>query len=275
MTIAPATATHDLVVAGHRVHVSVRSGTEERAVPLVLCCGIGASLDVLDPLVEALDERLTIIRFDVPGVGSSPTPLLPYGFPQLAWLVARMLRQLGHDRVDVLGFSWGGALAQQLAAQYPRRVRRLVLLSTGTGALMVPGRPAVLGRMLSPRRFRDPEYAASVAALLYGGSARTRAHEVLDLFRHAQMGASRRGYLYQLLAGSVWTSLPFLPLIRQPTLVLTGDDDPIIPEVNGAIMARLLPRGRLHVFRGGHVEGVLRADIIGALINDFVLSADA
>jgi len=126
--------------------------------------------------------------------------------------------------------------------------------------------------MLSPRRFRDPEYAASIAALLYGGRARTRADEVLRLFREDQIGGSRRGYLYQLLAGSVWTSLSFLPLVRQPTLVMTGNDDPIIPEINGRLMSRLLPRGRLHVFDGGHVEGVIRPDPIASVISDFLLA---
>lgn len=241
-----------------------------------MCCGIGASLEVLQPLVDALDPALEVVRFDVPGVGGSPAPLLPYGFPQLALLTMRMLRQLGYaGQVDVLGFSWGGALAQQLGAQYPRRVRRVVLLSTGTGAVMVPGNPLVLRRMLSPRRFRDPEYAASIAALLYGGSARTRADEVLRLFREDQHGGSRRGYLYQLLAGSVWTSLPFLRLLRQQTLVLTGDDDPIVPEINGWIMSTLLPRGRLHVFTGGHVEGVMRPNDIATVISGFLGGAPA
>ena len=89
-------------------------------------------------------------------------------------------------------------------------------MSTGTGTLMVPGKPTTLARMLTHRRFRDPEYAASMAGLLYDGSARTRPGAMVRLFRDQLEGVSRRGYLYQSLAGSVWTSLPFLSLIRQP-----------------------------------------------------------
>lgn len=269
---------HTVVVLGHLIRISVRPGDGSGpagARPLVMCCGIGASLEVLDDLVDAVDPGIEVIRFDVPGVGGSPAPLLPYAFPQLAFLVARMMTDLGRSRFDVLGFSWGGALAQQLAAQYPRRVGRVVLISTATGALMVPGRPQVLLPMLSPRRFRDPEYAASMAALLYGGAARSHPDEVLQLFRDRQLGGSRRGYLYQLLAGSVWTSLPFLGLIRQPTLVLAGNDDPIVPEVNGWIMARLLPRGRLHVFDGGHIDPVMRAEAFGSEISAFVRGSRA
>ena len=147
-----------LPVLGQQIRVNVREGT---GVPLVLCNGIGASLEVLDPLVEHLDPDTTVVRFDVPGSGGSPNSPLPYGFPYLAAVLGRLLKKLGlNGEVDVLGLSWGGALAQQFAFQNPRRCRRLILVSTGTGALMVPGRPAVLAKMLTPRRFLDHDYAA-------------------------------------------------------------------------------------------------------------------
>ena len=151
-------------VLGQQIRVNVREGT---GVPLVLCNGIGASLEVLDPLVEHLDPDTTVVRFDVPGTGGSPNSPLPYGFPYLAAVLGRLLKKLGlNGKVDVLGVSWGGALAQQFAFQNPRRCRRLILVSTGTGALMVPGGPAVLAKMLTPRRFLDHEYAR-----LYRGRA--------------------------------------------------------------------------------------------------------
>ncbi|GEL19752.1 alpha/beta fold hydrolase [Pseudonocardia asaccharolytica] len=77
-------------------------------------------------------------------------------------------------RVDVLGVSWGGGLAQQFAFQNPRRCRRLVLVATSTGALMIPGRPEALPHLLTPRRHRDPAYARRVAGLIYGGSLSSR-----------------------------------------------------------------------------------------------------
>lgn len=256
-----------LTAAGRLIRYDVTPG-DSRRTPLLLCCGIGAGFEVLQPVVDALDR--TVIRFDVPGVGGSPAGLLPYSFATLAWTVDRILAQLGYDEVDVLGLSWGGALAQQLAVQHRRRVRRLVLVSTGTGILMVPGRPSTLLRMLTPRRFRDPEYAAGVAGLLYGGSARRHADDIRAVFRNQDRAGSRRGYLYQLAAGACWTSLPFLGLIRQPTLVLTGDDDPIIPVVNGRILARLIPDAELHIYRGGHVELVTEAPALVPVITDFL-----
>ena len=83
-----------------------------------------------------------------------------------------MLDTLGYGRVDMLGYSWGGALAQQFAFQNPRRCRRLVLAATATGALMVPARPAVLAKMLTPRRFVDRDYLASIAATTWTSSVR-------------------------------------------------------------------------------------------------------
>jgi poly(3-hydroxyalkanoate) depolymerase len=256
-----------LPVLGQQIRVKVREGT---GVPLVLCNGIGASLEVLDPLEECLDPDTTVVRFDVPGSGGSPDSPLPYGFPYLAAVLGQLLRKLGFDgKVDVLGFSWGGALAQQFAFQNPRRCRRLILVSTGTGALMVPGGPAVLAKMLTPRRFLDHDYASVIAGALYGGTVRTDPSLVKQLFDRQLMAGSRVGYLHQLLAGAVWTSLFALPLIRQQTLIVAGLDDPIIPVVNAKIMARLLPHATVHMHAGGHVDLITNAAELAPVIETF------
>jgi poly(3-hydroxyalkanoate) depolymerase len=256
-----------VATGGQRIRVNVRWGN---GVPLVLCNGIGASLEVLDPLVEQLDPDSTVVRFDVPGAGGSPTSLLPYGFPYLAWVLGRVLTELGIGVVDVLGLSWGGALAQQFAFQNPRRCRRLVLVSTGTGALMVPAHPRVLAKMATPRRFSDPDYAASIAGELYGGTVRAHGEDVARLFLQQLHAGSKMGYLHQLLAGSVWTSLFALPAVRQETLIVAGTDDPIIPMVNARIMNALLPHSRLHQHDGGHIDLVHNAAELAPVIETFL-----
>ncbi|HSS23880.1 MAG TPA: alpha/beta fold hydrolase [Mycobacterium sp.] len=255
-------------VLGQQIRVSIRAGS---GVPLVLCNGIGASLEVLDPLVEQLDPNTTVLRFDVPGIGGSSDSPLPYSFPYLAAVLGRLLNALGlgGEGVDVLGLSWGSALAQQFAFQNPRRCRRLILVSTGVGIGMVPGRPAVLAKLLTPRRFLDPDYAARIAGELYGGGARTDASIVKRLFDRQLMAGSPVGYLHQLLAASVWSSLFALPLIRQPTLIVAGTDDPIIPVVNARIMRRLLPHAAMHLHAGGHVDLVTNGAAFGPLIESF------
>ena len=134
----------------------------------------------------------------------------------------------------------------------------------------MPADPRVLGKMLTPRRHRDPDYARNIAGEIYGGTMRTdpeRAARVLHAY--TRLGP-RRGYYYQLAASSAWSSLPFLKLIRQPTLVVAGDDDPIIPLVNARIMARLIPQAELHVYRGGHIALVTEAHELAPVIEDFL-----
>ncbi|MCU1615115.1 MAG: phaB [Frankiales bacterium] len=260
-----------VTAAGRTLRVSVRPGTDDGVPALLLVNGIGASLEVLQPFVDALDTRRTVVRFDVPGVGGSPRPLMPYVLPTFSPVVASLLTQLGLDEpVDVLGFSWGGGLAQQFAVQHRRRCRRLILAATGTGSLMVPAHPKVLARMLTPRRHRDPVYASQIAGELYGGTMRTDPQRAARALHAATRLGPRRGYYYQLAAGTGWSSLPFLRLIRQPTLIVAGDDDPIIPVVNARVMSRLIPDAQLHVYEGGHLAMITEAGEFAPVVEEFL-----
>ena len=99
-----------VAVGKTRLHVAIRSGNGE-GVPLLLLNGIGANLEMFDLFVEELDPGLEIIRFDIPGVGGSPAPTFLQSIMAFARLTAKLLDQLGYRQVDVLGISWGGALA--------------------------------------------------------------------------------------------------------------------------------------------------------------------
>lgn len=260
-----------VTAAGRTLRTSVRPGTDPAVPALLLMNGIGASLEVLQPFVDALDPRRTVVRFDVPGVGGSPPPVVPYTLATFGPVVTGLLDRLGVDGpVDVLGLSWGGGLAQHFAVQHRRRCRRLVLAATGTGSLMVPAHPRVLARMLTPRRHRDPEYARRIAGEIYGGTIRDEPERAARALHAATRLGPRRGYYYQLAASTGWSSLPFLGLIRQPTLVLAGDDDPIVPVVNARLMARFLPDARLHVYRGGHVALVTEAPELAPVVEAFL-----
>src|ERR1700761_3863670 len=126
-----------LAIGGRTLRVSGREGNRGWP-PLLLCNGIGVSLELPQPFVDALDPRRPVIRFDMPGIGGSPAPVVPYHLFALPSLLAGLLDQLGYAQADVLGISWGGGLAQQFALSRPDRVRRLVLVATAPGALMVP-----------------------------------------------------------------------------------------------------------------------------------------
>ena len=159
-----------LDVNGQRLRVAVWPGEAGR-VPLLLLNGIGARLEVFAPFSAALND-LEIIAFDVPGTGGSTPPRFPYRLWMLANVVSRMLDALGYGRVDVMGVSWGGTLAQQFALQNPSRCRRLILAVTSTGVLMVPGKFSVLMRMATPRRYNDAAFQSATMGILYGGKMR-------------------------------------------------------------------------------------------------------
>lgn len=258
-----------LKVRGRRLACTHNPGDPGR-VPLLLCNGIGSSMELFEPFVGQLDPGRPVIRFDAPGIGGSDRPVLPYLYHQLALAMRALVGTLGYRRADVLGISWGGGLAQQFAFQYPTFCRRQVLVATATGAWMVPATPRVLGRMMTPRRHRDPDYAVSIAGSIYGGSARQDPAATVRVLHSSPRATPLRGYLYQLAAIGGWTSLPWLPMIRQPTLVLAGDDDPIIPSVNGTIMARLLPRGELHRYPGGHLAILTEPRTLAPIVDRFL-----
>lgn len=238
-------------VAGERLRIGLTQPTAPEPVPLLILNGIGAGLELLEAFARSL-ERFRVILFDLPGIGGSAAPLLPRRFAGLARLVRDLLLELGEPRVDVLGVSWGGALAQQLAISHPETCRRLILAATSTGHLMVPPRLDVLLHMSTPLRYWSASYFASVAGVIYGGDFR-RDRGLVE--RHARLMSppSLWGYLAQLYALAGWTSLFQLAEIRQPTLVLAGEDDPIVRSSNARILAAGIPDARLRFFDCGHL----------------------
>jgi poly(3-hydroxyoctanoate) depolymerase len=256
-------------VGKRRLHMAIHPGNG-KALPLLLLNGIGTNIEMFDPFVEELDPELEVIRFDVPGVGGSPAPLFPLRMKSLARLTARLLDQLGYRQVDVLGASWGGALAQQFAHQYPDRCRRLILASTSAGAFMIPGRFSVLTKMISPERFMRPDYMLAIAPSLYGGRIRSDTSLVRKLL-HKVRAPSGLGYYWQLLGSMGWTSIHWLACLRQPTLIIAGDDDPIVPSINAKIMAWLIPKSTLRIIKnGGHLYLLTDAKEAANLVQEFL-----
>ena len=233
---------------GLRIRISERG---RGARPLLLVPGIGTSLEIWQPLLDALGDLRTL-AFDPPGTGLSSLPARPLRLPRLARLVTDLLDALGHEQVDLLGVSWGGALAQQVAHQAPHRVRRLVLAATSCGLGSIPGHPLALAAIANPLRFHSRSYFELVAPHLYGGASRRsqlqRSDEAALWLRRPP---SFRGYAYQLVAIAGWSSLPWLHRLPQPALVIAGSEDPLVPIPNARILAARIPRATLHVVVGG------------------------
>jgi poly(3-hydroxyalkanoate) depolymerase len=255
-------------VDGLTIRVSIAGPTT--ANPLLLINGIGASLELWQGLRERLDVET--IAFDAPGTGGSPAPRRPRTMFELARSVSALVDQLGYDTVDVLGVSWGGGLAQYLAAVRGSRVRRLILACTGFGAGSIPANPLAALELLRPSRYFSPSHLARVGPAIFGGETRRRP-ELL-----AQQGRLRslhpptaRGYAYQLLAASTWAALPWLRQVRAETLVLMGADDPIVHEFNGRVLRWAIPNASLRVVPGaGHLFLLDQPREAAAIVNDFL-----
>jgi len=198
--------------------------------PLLLINGLGADSSMWEHAEQILAGRSRTIVFDSPGTGRSETPVLPRSLPALAGIVTGLLDALGHQQVDVLGFSFGGALAQQVAKDAPARIRRLALVSTFCGWGATAGEPEALRR---------------VAA-------------------HGSTVSNPLGYAYQLWALAAWTSLPWLRSIVAPTLVLAGTEDALVPPSNAVQLARALPHARLHLLPGAEHLHLFSAQGAGA-----------
>jgi poly(3-hydroxyalkanoate) depolymerase len=228
--------------------------------PLLFFNGIGANIEAVAPLPEMLDDR-DFITFDMPGVGGSPDPVVPYNAILMARIAALILDRFDMPLVDVMGVSWGGAMAQQFALQNGARVNKLILAATSAGMLMVPGNPAALIKMADPRRYIDPNFMDKHFKTLYGGSTDGKGSHISRI-----TPPSKTGYFYQLLAMMGWTSAPFLPFMRKETLILMGGDDQIVPIANGKFLNMLIPNATLieikdggHLFMLSHAEETIAA----------------
>lgn len=260
-----------VTVSGRTLRIAIRPAlvADDLQPPLLICNGIGANMELLAPLANALPDR-SLVLFDAPGTGASPAPLLPYRLKGLARNLIELMDELGyHGQIDVMGISWGGMLAQAITFAYETRVRKLVLAATSPGWLMVPGSPHVLVKLMSPRRYTDPDFMREHAGTIYGGQFRTRSADTAKT-SDPMLAPSTRGYLYQMLASWGWTGLPWLWRLPQPTLVLHGTDDPIVPVSNARILSTIIPNARLHVFDDGHMFMITSAEETGREIEAFL-----
>jgi poly(3-hydroxyoctanoate) depolymerase len=234
------------------IRVSIRG--EGR--PLLLVMGLGGNIEMWDPLERALNaHQIQTISYDASGTGDSPPRLVPRRMPAVARQAAHLLDALGHPYADVLGVSFGGAVAQELTLTNPHRVRRLVLASTMCGLGGIPGNPLALAILATPLRYYSPAFMRLTAKRLYGPTMAAEG----DLLRE-QINARRSrpptlwGYLGQLTAVAGWTSLPWLHRVHSPTLVISGDADAIVPPINARILAARIPGAQLELVPGaGHL----------------------
>jgi poly(3-hydroxyalkanoate) depolymerase len=264
-----------IAVDGLDLRVATSAGNSG-TLPLFFFNGIGANLELLRGFADEMGKYgIGIIAFDVPGTGGSSEPAAPYRLAWLAKLACEVLVRLGiQGQVDVGGVSWGGAIAQEFTHRYPLRVRRLLLAATSAGAVSVPGQPSALGKLLDHRRYAERDFMAQIGGELYGGKLRGNP-KLLAQYAQSLSAPKGKGYFFQLLALVGWTSAHWLRTLRQPTLVMSGTDDPIVPVANGWLLAKLIPNARLVTIEDGHLFLVTSARECAPIIAHFLLDEES
>jgi pimeloyl-ACP methyl ester carboxylesterase len=262
---APATASFHAQVRSARLG-SERIAWYERGSgpPLLMAIGTGSTMADWDPALLALLAREhRLILFDYPGIGrSSRLRGERVSFAGMADTTAAFMRAIGVPRADVLGWSMGGFVAQQLAIRHPRAVRRLILAGTNPG-----GDAAVLGPPADQRIDSDPDPSdAAVLRVLY---PRTRAGRAEGrAFLRRLDTASEAGTIpddfavpaatvrAQVAAEDPWlrsnANARALRRLDLPALVTGGTGDVVVPPANARRLARLIPGARLALLPGGH-----------------------
>lgn len=237
--------------------------------PLLLLNGMGMSSAAWLPLERHLGG-FDRIRIGLPGTGGMLTrhPLLT--MRNFASLAGNLFDQLAIERADVLGLSFGGMVAQQLAHDMSAQIRSLILVSTSCGRGGDPSNPASWWNAMLADDWLTP-YAWSPPGLAHRWSQLM----MREFGAGWATGPRLKGFLEQTVAAAPWSSVPWLPQLTQKTLVIAGTADALVPFANASILASRIPRAQTYtVYGGGHLCLLDRAAEVGPVIAAFLRSLE-
>lgn len=244
-------------------------------VPLVLFNHWGAVLDNFDPaIIDGLAQTRRVITTDYRGIGGSGGSA-PLTVGEMADDAIQLIHALGLETVDVLGFSLGGFVAQDIALKAPDLVRRLIL--TGTGPAGGSGIdkvgsvtwPLMLKGLLT---WRDPKFYLFFTSTPNGRrSASLYLQRLKARKKNRDKGPTPSAFLRQLKAITAWGKQPPQDLgrLRTPTLIVNGDNDIMVPSVNSSALAKRIPNAQLVIYEDAGHGGIFQHHV------DFVAKAQA
>lgn len=246
------------------VRYAYRRFGSDSGVPLIFLQHFRGGMDNWDPLLtDGLGRDRPVILFDNTGVGSSSGDT-PETFEAMAEDVAIFVKALGPPQVDVFGFSIGGFVAQALTIAYPRLVRRLILVGTGPRG----GVPGTDGRV-GPAATRDIPTIDDFLLLFFSPSAKSQAAGRTFWERRNQRNVDvdplspPESMHAQLAALAEWSQpkgelFADIKTITQPTLVVNGNDDIMVPTINSYHLAQSIPNAQLIIYpdagHGAHYQ---------------------
>lgn len=222
--------------------------------PLIMICGLGMDLTGYMLQVPVFSKHFQVIVFDNRDVGRSSEATESYSIHDMADDTAGLLDALGLESAHVLGGSMGGAIAQELALHYPKKVRRMVLCAT------VGKSTTVLTLLLEVLKFikqHDHDNAVFPRMALLTGmttnflSNTEAVEQMLDLFQNPPFSQSFEAFARQADAIRSFDALDRLGAVRAPTLVLAADQDILTPVSAAREIEAAIPGAQLQILEGG------------------------
>jgi pimeloyl-ACP methyl ester carboxylesterase len=247
--------------------------------PLVLIPGFSNGLWIWFKQIPALSQRLRVIAFDPRGIARSPAPDKSISIRMIADDVAALLRALEIERAHILGASFGGFVAQEFALAFPQMTRSLILCCTSFGGPNhVPPPLATLQAIASTKGLNTEDRARENLLLAFSGDyLATKQEEVETIIElRAANAVPEYAYQHQLQAAIVFNTEARVSAIKAPTLILTGNEDIIVPYSNSLNLAGRIPGARLRLIEGGsHTFFIERADEFNQTVIEFIESLSA
>lgn len=242
------------------VSVAYRRFGTDSGVPLVLAQRFRGTMDHWDPeLLDVLARERRVVIFDSAGVGES-TGAAPESIPRMADFAAAFIEALGDSRVDVLGWSMGGTVAQWLALNHSHLVRRLVLAGTGPGA--TPNSPAVPAKVweVAGKPVNDDEdflYLFFTEDVIGRSTGLAHLRRLDERLAHRGSAVRLESVRAQVAAIGGYKSedaaYPHLAKITAPTFVANGTHDVMVPSYESFVLSQRLPDAQLMLYpHAGH-----------------------
>jgi pimeloyl-ACP methyl ester carboxylesterase len=254
--------------------------------PILLIAGTSQTKDAWEPtlLSQLASTNHTVIVFDNRGIGETSIGTKPFSIEQFANDTAGLLDALNIEKTDVLGASLGSFVAQELALNYPQKVDRLILHATycgGNEAIYASGQALDKVMILSSaevlQNMTAEEQAMVLAQIMFPPEWLEQHLEILNSV--IQLAPSRSAtpeiIAQQGLASATWRgSCDRLSTITQPTLLIVGDQDVVLPAANSVMMAQRIPNSWLVIIQGtGHGMMLQVPNEFGAIVQTFLVTA--
>jgi len=244
--------------------------------PLVLIMGLRRNVEWWYRQIPALSKHFQVIAFDNRGAGRSDKPVMEYSMRLLADDTAGLMEALDIQDAHILGISMGGYIAQELALNYPAKVKSLVLGCTGCGGdravIMSPER---MEKFTANKGLNPEEILRKDMDIYFSDDYIVQKTEIIEEFVEISMRYYQPAdaFFRQFDACLRHDTGDRLNQIAAPALIMTGDDDPLVPPQNSHVLKNLIAGAELSVFAGGrHCFFMEKADRFNKEAVDFFMA---